>query len=330
MALEEVPILNEVVVAAEAPARPAKRTKRDTGLNGGYWGSLSAPDDAADGAGAAEDAKYTRRRKASVPQVPFRTRSLFDDHSQQKSPKLLGRTLEKVHSGPNIYTVRCHLRSDLPSPASLTPRVPPQVDKFLTDGEVDHLLELIKQSKHRFGGSKTDQDDGIGLHDTNYRTSKTMHVKKGLDTTIRRIEARAAELVGMQTHNVEGLQVVSYTDGQKFETHHDIGPIDDACEHVVNVVPPRRIITLFVYLNDTPPGVGTTNFPLVKPDGPEGECLKVQPVRGRALMFCNVKVEDPSEPDDRVIHCATAVPSGMKKLGVNIWITDSNLAPCAL
>ena len=44
MALEEVPILNEV--AAEAPARPAKRTKRDTGLNGGYWGSLSAPDDA--------------------------------------------------------------------------------------------------------------------------------------------------------------------------------------------------------------------------------------------------------------------------------------------
>ena len=108
MALEEVPILNEVV-AAEAPARPAKRTKRDTGLNGGYWGSLSAPDDAADGAGAAEDAKYTRRRKASVPQVPFRTRSLFDDHSQQKSPKLLGRTLEKVHSGPNIYTVRCHL-----------------------------------------------------------------------------------------------------------------------------------------------------------------------------------------------------------------------------
>ena len=112
MALEEVPILNEV--AAEAPARPAKRTKRDTGLNGGYWGSLSAPDSGEAGDGA-EDAKYTRRRKASVPQVPFRTRSLFDDHSQQKSPKLLGRTLEKVHSGPNIYTVSCHLCSDLPS-----------------------------------------------------------------------------------------------------------------------------------------------------------------------------------------------------------------------
>lgn len=133
-----------------------------------------------------------------------------------------------------------------------------------------------------------------------------MHVKKGLDSAIRRMESRAAELVGMQSHNVEGLQIVSYTDGQKFETHHDIGPIDDACEHVVTVVPPRRIITLFVYLNDLPEGIGTTNFPLLKPQQPPqvgrrklsaGEdCLKVQPKRGRALLFCNVRVDDPSEP----------------------------------
>ena len=104
----------------------------------------------------------------------------------------------------------------------------------------------------------------------------------------------------MQAHNVEGLQIVSYTDGQKFETHHDIGPIDDACEHVVTVVPPRRIITLFVYLNDLPEGIGTTNFPLLKPQqhshaGSE-DCLRVQPKRGRALLFCNVCVDDPSEP----------------------------------
>jgi prolyl 4-hydroxylase len=133
-----------------------------------------------------------------------------------------------------------------------------------------------------------------------------VHVKKGLDSAIRRVESRAAELVGMQSHNVEGLQIVSYTDGQKFETHHDIGPIDDACEHVVTVVPPRRIITLFVYLNDLPEGIGTTNFPLLKPQQPPPpagtetgsgtDCLKVQPKRGRALLFCNVLVDDPSEP----------------------------------
>lgn len=122
-----------------------------------------------------------------------------------------------------------------------------------------------------------------------------MHVKKGLDSAIRRVEGRAAELVGMQSHNVEGLQIVSYTDGQKFEVHHDIGPIDEACEHVVTVVPPRRIITFFVYLNDLPQGIGTTNFPLLKPSA-TSECLKVQPKRGRALLFCNVLVDDPSEP----------------------------------
>ena len=55
MALEEVPILNEV--AAEAPARPAKRTKRDTGLNGGYWGSLPAPDSGEAGDGAQNEGK---------------------------------------------------------------------------------------------------------------------------------------------------------------------------------------------------------------------------------------------------------------------------------
>ena len=139
----------------------------------------------------------------------------------------------------------------------------------------------------------------------------TVHVKKGLDSVIRRVESRAAELVGMQSHNVEGLQIVSYTDGQKFETHHDIGPIDDACEHVVTVVPPRRIITLFVYLNDLPQGIGTTNFPLLKMQQQQSrsednqsrcaaagtpDCLKVYPKRGRALLFCNVLVDDPSEP----------------------------------
>ena len=51
-----------------------------------------------------------------------------------------------------------------------------------------------------------------------------------MDCLRSQVEGRAAELVGMQSHNVEGLQVVSYTDGQKFDVHHDIGPIDDACE----------------------------------------------------------------------------------------------------
>ena len=40
----------------------------------------------------AEDAKYTRRRKASAPKLPFRTRSLFDERSELTEHKILGRT----------------------------------------------------------------------------------------------------------------------------------------------------------------------------------------------------------------------------------------------
>jgi hypothetical protein len=192
------------------------------GLDGGYWGSH-----AAEAGVSAEDAKHARRCRASVPPLTARTRALFGS-TQRCLPELLrlaGRQLLQVHSSPNIFTVK----------------------NFLTEGEVSHLLELSRKNKKRFSGSKTDTDDGLGSNDVVYRTSKSMHLKKALDSAVRRIEGRAADMVGMPAGNVEGLQLVSYTKGQSFDVHHDIGPIDDACEHVLRVVPPRRIVTLFVY-----------------------------------------------------------------------------------
>ena len=58
--------------------------------------------------------------------------------------------------------------------------------------------------------------------------------------------------------------------------------------------------------------------------------LSVQPQKAMALIFCNVDSTDPSLPDDRVIHCARPVPEGCWKLGLNIWITDSNLQHLAI
>ena len=45
----------------------------------------------------------------------------------------------------------------------------------------------------------------------------------------------------------------------------------------------------------------------------------------RPLYYSQVHANEPSLPDDRVIHCAQPVPEGCWKLGMNIWITDSNL-----
>ena len=54
-----------------------------------------------------------------------------------------------------------------------------------------------------------------------------MHIKKGYDSAVRAVEQRSADLLGMPVAGVEPLQFVSYTDGQQFDMHHDIGPIDD-------------------------------------------------------------------------------------------------------
>lgn len=81
---------------------------------------------------------------------------------------------------------------------------------------------------------------------------------------------------------------------------------------------PRRLVTLFVYLNTLPEGVGHTEFPLLR--GADGGALSVRPRAGTALLFCNV--DEAGEPDARLCHRACPVPLGHVKFGVNIWITD--------
>jgi prolyl 4-hydroxylase len=89
----------------------------------------------------------------------------------------------------------------------------------------------------------------------------------------RLIEDRAATLVGLPSAHVEPLQIVSYTKGQYFNLHHDAGTLDED-EETVELVPPKRIITLFVYLNDvSDEGEGSTEFPYLG--------VKVQPLKGK-------------------------------------------------
>jgi len=81
---------------------------------------------------------------------------------------------------------------------------------------------------------------------------------------------------------------------------------------------PRRLITLFVYLNtlpELPENGGCTEFPLVSAGG-----LAVRPRCGAALLFCNVLPD--GSPDARVSHRACPVPPGHFKFGANIWIND--------
>ena len=44
---------------------------------------------------------------------------------------------------------------------------------------------------------------------------------------MRRIEGRAADLIGVEQINIEPLQIVRYKQGQSFGLHHDAGTYDE-------------------------------------------------------------------------------------------------------
>lgn len=134
-----------------------------------------------------------------------------------------------------------------------------------------------------------------------------------------RIEQRGADIVGVPASNVEPLQVVSYTKGQQFKLHHDAGSLEE--DGSVEVVEPRRIATLFVYLNSMPKGHGHTEFPSLK--------LSVQPLRGAAVLFPNVTPDGQAEV--LTIHQALPVSSpDLRKFGMNIWVTAQSVQALAM
>jgi hypothetical protein len=234
-----------------------------------------------------------RKQHRPPPSGLFST--VFFQHSDAIAPlRIGGRTLRRVHTDPNIFLI----------------------DGFLTDVEIQHLDTLVTPA--RFAKSYTDADDGKKVVD-DYRTSTFVHLGKSCDAQIRQIETRAATLVGMAPDYVEPLQVVQYSEGQKFETHHDMGTLGPE-NTVEQVFPPRRLVTFFIYLNSLADGAGGhTEFPLLN--------LKVQPVRGQALLFCNVRRN--GEPDERVIHRACPVEGRHLKVGMNLWVVDQSMAGLA-
>ena len=114
--------------------------------------------------------------------------------------------------------------------------------------------------------------------------------------------------------------MVSYTRGQKFDLHHDAGTLmaNGTVLGEDEAGTPRRLVTVFVYLTTMPENVGCTEFPKIG--------VTVQPVRGKAVFFCNVCPD--GQPDSRLVHRGCPVLSdelAIRKLGLNIWISDKSL-----
>lgn len=159
---------------------------------------------------------------------------------------------------------------------------------------------------------KRSQDEGHKIESQTFssaaqsqRTSTTWFLR--YDKAAEMI-SKAQSLTGIPISNFEEPQVVRYETGQQFSWHYDAIPkslLDSSG---------NRIATLIVYLNDVKTG-GATVF---KDLG-----LKVQPVKGKALLFFPCFKD--GRPDDRTSHCGQITLD--TKWIAQIWIHENTYNP---
>lgn len=214
------------------------------------------------------------------------------------------------------------------------------IDDFLTPSELEYFDARVKDLKFErsfvdnmaldemggAGDSATDPDikpkkrQRRTILDTTHRTSRFFGFKKQQDAKIAALERRIAVLLGCWVHQIEPLQLVRYLPGEFFNVHHDMGDLMDNDQVKLpkkHVAVKRRVLTLFFYLNTlTEDQGGCTHFPKCK-------TLRVQPKRGRVVIWSNVTAEGLPEP--RTIHAGEPVKSDDKdfaKYGLNLWICE--------
>ncbi|CAN6441916.1 unnamed protein product [Victoria cruziana] len=169
---------------------------------------------------------------------------------------------------------------------------------FLADDECDYLVNLAKP--HMRKSTVVDSTTGKSK-DSRVRTSSGTFLQRGQDKTIRNIEKRIADFTFIPVENGEGLQVLHYEVGQKYEPHFDY-----FLDEFNTKNGGQRIATVLMYLTDVEEG-GETVFPSVKVNNSSvpywdelSECgktgLSVRPKKGDALLFWSMKPDATLDP----------------------------------
>ncbi|CAJ1414537.1 unnamed protein product [Effrenium voratum] len=141
------------------------------------------------------------------------------------------------------------------------------VPDFVNEAEIQHLLQLAErgwQPSEVGSGVYKSKDEAKDLANevSDIRTSYSCLIEPGTSNMVTAIEYRLATLAGMDVKHLEPLNMVRYAPGQFFKEHHD-GRF--------------RPKTVFLYLNDVPPGEGgETMFPDLN--------VKIVPRRGCAAF----------------------------------------------
>lgn len=111
---------------------------------------------------------------------------------------------------------------------------------FLSKEECEYLINLAKP--HMQKSTVVDSETGKSK-DSRVRTSSGTFLPRGRDKIIRNIEKRIADFTFIPVEHGEGLQVLHYEVGQKYEPHYDYF-LDDFNTRNGG----QRIATILMYL----------------------------------------------------------------------------------
>eukprot|EP00249_Psilotum_nudum_P009659 c22073_g1_i1 orf=164-1066(+) len=183
---------------------------------------------------------------------------------------------------------------------------------FLSKEECEYLINLAKP--HMVKSTVVDSATG-GSKDSRVRTSSGAFLHRGQDKIIRGIEKKIADFTFIPVEHGEGLQILHYEVGQKYDPHYDYFHDEFNTKNGG-----QRIATVLMYLSNVEAG-GETIFPSAKVNSSSlpwwddlSECAKeglsVRPKQGDALLFWSSKPDGMLDPSS--LHGGCPVISGDK------------------
>lgn len=190
--------------------------------------------------------------------------------------------------------------------------------RFLSVDECDYLVELARPrvSRSKVVDSVTGQ-----IKEDPIRTSFQTFLTRGSDPVLSRVEERIAQFVGVPAYHGEDMQILRYQNGQKYDDHHDIGPLNSESGKRLAADGGQRMATALLYLSDVEE-CGETVFPIGEwkdqerkiAGGPYSPCgargPAVRPQKGDMLIFWSTNGF--GEMDQFSLHSGCPVIKGEK------------------
>jgi prolyl 4-hydroxylase len=178
------------------------------------------------------------------------------------------------------------------------------LENIITDCEANYFIHLAEKYKTE---SILTRDHNKSV-DTNYRTSSTAYLKKGMNRKVKIIEERIASLLNINYRKIEPLQIVIYEKDQFFKAH-----LDTFYENSIELKQGgNRTHTILIYLNDIDDeNGGKTIFTRLQ--------MKIQPKKRNAIYFENMIN---GKIDNRLLHEGESLYNFNKKYIINVWIRE--------